>query len=165
MDEIPERELPASVVSSPYYEQATQAVPRELWMASLTLYQSAARFVTPVTNPGEYKVRFGKKVYSFPDTEMNRGIVALKEFLRDDQQDLFPSIVARIMALGEVLQPMRQQERFSVFFLADATDGSWTVSDALLEAFASAPFVPRTFSVHLEAVYRIATETLAAEKS
>lgn len=157
------KKLPKSVLHSKFYRDTTRAVPVDVWKACLTAYQAAARMTMPVTNPMEYKVRMEGAVYGFTDTPMNRGMVALKEFLRKEQMDLFPAIASRIMALGGLMSQLRSEERFATFFKADSEDGAFMVSEALLDAFATAPFVPRTMDLDLDAVHTVASKLLAEE--
>lgn len=157
------KKLPKSVLHSKFYRDTTRAVPTDVWRACVTAYQAAARMTMPVTNPAEYKVRLDGTVYGFADNPLNRGMVALKEFLREEQKDLFPPIATRVMALGGVMSQLRSEERFSTFFKPDTEEGAFMVSEALLDAFATAPFISRTMDIDLDAVHTIASKLLAEE--
>lgn len=105
----------------------------------------------------------GGKLYAFTDNPLNRGMMSVKEFLREEQKHLFPAVVTRIMAFGDVVNRIREEERFAQFFKPNSEDGALMVSEALLEAFASAPFLSRTMDVDLNALHQLATELLAKE--
>lgn len=147
------------------YREAIAPVPVDVWTACFTLYQAAARFETPVTNPAEYKVRVGKNtIVEFTDIPMNRGMVAVKEFMRD-QPAIYPAVVARMISMnvGGTMGALRENPEFAKFFQPDRPDGSWNVAEALIEAFATAPFLPEGLNFDLKELHRIASEILASE--
>jgi hypothetical protein len=154
------------ILSEEFQRQLFRPVPVDVWRACLTLYQSARHFATPVRNPEEYKVAVGKTVVRFTDIPMNRGIVAVKEFLRDSHQEFFPAVLARLLTVGRVLAAARQQERFARFFQPDTDDGkAWMVNEVLLDALASVPLDPATSIADLEALHSIASELVAREEA
>ena len=117
----------------------------------------------PVKNPQEYKVRMAGNTYAFTDTPLNRGMLSVKDFLREEQKDLFPAIVTRIMSFGGVFSQIQSEPRFAPFFNGTDEEGAIMVSEALLDAFASTPFIPQTMDVDLDELHRGATAILAQD--
>jgi hypothetical protein len=158
------KKLSKSDAAGKFYQDSIRTVPVDVWKACVIAYQAAARLTMPVKNPGEYKVRMGGQVYAFTDNPLNRGMMAVKEFLREEQMEFFPAIVTRIMAFSGVMERIQTEERFAVFFKPAEEEGATMISEALLDAFATAQFMPRTMDVDLDAVHSIATTLLAQEK-
>lgn len=147
------------IPDSPFYRRSIQAVPVDVWRACTVAYQSAASFAMPVRSPSEYKFRFESKLYAFGDNPMTRGFMAVKEFLGEDQVELFPAVMSRIMAFGSALPAMKESDAFARFFQgAEAADGSLMVSKALMDAFASAEFIPGTMGINLDAAFELAIQ-------
>lgn len=152
--------LSMTLSQSEYYRQVTlTAVPVDVFLTSVTAYQAGASMTMPVVNPEQSEVG----VLAFTDSPMNRGVFAVKELLGREQKDLLPAVLARIISFGAVVESLRGRPEFRRFFESEA-GGSYMVSDALLEAFARAPFVPGTLDVGLDAVFRIAAAVLDREE-
>jgi hypothetical protein len=150
--------------SAEWMRQLTRPVPPDVFAACVQLYQAAAMFRSPVKNPNEYKIRMKGQLFGLSDIPMNRGMVAIKEFLRGSQEDLLPAVATRTMAFTMMLQDVHARKDFAVFFRTGTeADGSWMISEALLEAFASAPFVADSLTLEVKALHRIASEILAAD--
>lgn len=153
-------------LAGPFYEKMIEPAPVDVFRACVVVYQSAAALTMPVKNPGEYKIGFAGKVYAFTDNPMNRGMMAIKEFLRGgegtDQSELMPAVTTRIMAIGGMTK-LRADPRFQQFFKEDQADGSHMVSDALIDAFAVSPFKTGTLDLDMDAVLLKATELFDAD--
>ena len=114
----------------------------------------------PVPSPEQNEVSVGDKTYVFIDSRFSRGAFAVKDFLRD-REDLFPAVINRILAIPPLISLLVVDPRFAKHFDEDGETGIM-MSEALLEAFADAQFLPGTFNFDLDAVYEKA-ETLLDE--
>jgi hypothetical protein len=146
------------VLASSMYELCITPCPADQFKACFIIWQSAATFRMPVESPEQNEVSVGDKTYVFVDSRFSRGAFAVKDFLRD-REDLFPAVVNRILAIPPLISLLVVDPRFAKHFDED-TDNSVTMSEALLEAFAEAQFVPGTFDFDLEAVYARAEDLL-----
>jgi len=154
------------ILSEEFRQRVHESVPVAVWRACLDLYQAGRRFTTPTKNPEEYKIAFGDKVVALTGIPINRGMLAVKEFLRDSHEDVMPAVFSRLMMVGQVLAETRRQERFAKFYLPDTEDGkAWMVNEVLLDALASVPLDPATGIADLEALHSIASELLAREEA
>jgi hypothetical protein len=155
--------LPSSVLKSEFYRQSICAVPADVFLACITIYQNAARMTMPVVNPQEYKIRFQDQLLAFTDRPENRGMLAVKEFLGEGQCELFPAAATRLLATSGLMKTVRSQGRFRKFFQPNDENGDWRVSEALLKAFASAAFKPGTLDLDLKSLHGEATRLLAKD--
>src|SRR5690348_8131232 len=115
-----DRVLPREAVEAPLYKQAQKPVPADVFRASVVVYQAAAKMTMPAVNPEEYKVRIEGSVYALSDNPMNRGMLAVKEFLKPgNQSDLFASITVRLMSLLSAMSTMRADAKYARFFKPD----------------------------------------------
>jgi hypothetical protein len=146
------RQVPDSVAASPLFAQITATAPPDVFLACFEVYQNAAVMKMPVTNPQEYKIRLDDTVYAFTDRPENRGMLAVKEFLGKEQIEHFPAISNRLLAMAGIIQHVRKEPLFQQFFRADEEDGGYSVSDALLRAFALADFVEKSLEFDLRSV-------------
>jgi hypothetical protein len=143
---------------------APSAIPSDLWLACLDVYEAAAQLRMPVENPEMRGLRIGDgSGYVMKDMPMNRGILAVLDFAKDPP--LHGALIARILAFGKGMNAAHADPRFAVFFLGDASDGAWRIGEPLLRAFASASFTEGTLDFDLGAVLAIATELDAADPS
>jgi hypothetical protein len=150
------KKIQKSAWNAPFTQRLVQPITDiQLWRSCLGVYAAAARLTMPVSNPMERKISIDGAVYGFADIPMNRGMLAIGDFLGDDRTQM-PAICNRIMAIGTVLQALRSDIRFSRFFKDDTSDGAYMVSEALTDAFATALFNERTLDINLESVLAIA---------
>jgi hypothetical protein len=146
------------VLASSMYEQCITPCPPDQFKACFIIWQSAATFRMPVESPEQNEVSVGDKTYVFVDSRFSRGAFAVKDFLRD-REDLFPAVVNRILAIPPLISLLVVDPRFAKHFDEDS-DNSVMMSEALLQAFAEAQFLPGTFDFDLEAVYTRAENLL-----
>jgi len=142
------------------YGQCVTPCPADQFKACFIIWQSAATFRMPVPSPEQNEVSVGDKTYVFIDSRFSRGAYAVKDFLRD-REDLFPAVINRILAIPPLISLLVVDPRFAKHFDEDGETGIM-MSEALLEAFADAQFLPGTFNFDLDAVYEKA-ETLLDE--
>ena len=143
------------------YEQCTTPCPPDQFKACFIVWQSAATFRMVVAGADDNnEVAVGDKTYVFVDSRFSRGALAVKDFLRD-REDLFPAVINRILAIPPLIALLAADPRFARHFDDDG-DTSVMISEALLEAFAEAEFLPETFNLDLDAVYAIAERALDA---
>jgi hypothetical protein len=140
---------------------APAAVPTDLWLACLDVFEAAAQFRMPVENPESRGFDSGARSGYVPkDTAMNRGIQAVLDFANDPP--LRPALIGRIMAFGKGMSAAHADPRFARFFLGEASDGAWRIGEPLLRAFASASFTEGTLDFDLDSVLSTAAQLDAA---
>jgi hypothetical protein len=123
----------------------------DLYLAAIELYQAAATFRAPVTNPEEYKVLVGTTLVSFADRPESRGAIALKSLVSHDPT-LYAPLLARVMAFNSVFRVRESEPRLAAFFTPEG------VEEVLLEACATAPFRADTLDFDIPALLKIAED-------
>jgi hypothetical protein len=131
----------AKVVSVP--------VAAELYLAAIELYQAAATFRAPVTNPEEFKVLVGTTLVALADRPESRGAIALKSLVSHDPT-LYAPLLARVMAFNNVFRVRESEPRLAAFFSPEGVD------EVLLEACATAPFRAETLDFDIPELLKIA---------
>jgi hypothetical protein len=159
------KKLSKEAWSTQFTQRLIQPVDVEVFRACIHVYQSAARLTMPVENPEQRKFSIDGKVYGFKDIPMNRGMLAVGDFLGDQRDAMMPGICSRIMAFGGALQTIRKDARFAQFFKEDTSDGAYMVSEALTDAFATAQFIDRTLEIDIDSVLEIAVVIAAADEA
>ena len=140
------------LLASSMYGQCVTPCPPDQFKACFIIWQSAATFRMPVDSPEQNEVSVGDKTYVFIDSRFSRGAYAVKDFLRD-REDLFPAVINRILAIPPLISLLVIDPRFAKHFDEDG-ESAVMMSEALLEAFAEAQFLPGTFVFDLDAVYQ-----------
>jgi hypothetical protein len=146
------------LLASSMYGQCVTPCPPDQFKACFIIWQCAATFRMPVASPEQNEVSVGDKTYVFIDARFSRGAYAVKDFLRD-REDLFPAVINRILAIPPLISLLVADPRFAKHFDEEG-DAGVMMSEALLEAFAEAQFLPGTFNFDLDAVYERAEALL-----
>jgi hypothetical protein len=151
------KKLPKSVQESPFVQSALNQVPVDLWLACLDVYSAAASLRMPVQNPEtRFVIQAGEAGYVPKDSKLNRGVMAVRDFVNDPQ--LNPAMLTRIMAFGRGIESARNDPQFAKFFEADSPDGGWMIGGPLLAAFALANMDSETLQFDMSSVLKIANE-------
>lgn len=154
--------MPLESWQAHFVQKSLMAVDPQTFLACTHIYQAAARLTMVVENPQERKFAIEGKVYGFADIPMNRGMLAVMDFLRDQRQQIGPAVCSRLMAMGVLFESAQTDQRFSEFFRNKSADGSVMVAEVFMTACAQARFVKRTLDLDIEDVLAIA-KRLAAE--
>lgn len=149
----------------PSSELSTRAVPVDVWLAAVEVFQGAAEFKTPIENPEQYGITIDGVRFAFTDGPMNRGLLAVRQLVNSDPQ-LFIPIGVRCMSFGAGIEAARRQPRFAPFFKEETgADGSWQVAESLIGAFAQAAFDASTGAFDLDSVYLHSERLRAIEEA
>lgn len=133
-----------------------------LWRACVRIYDAAARFVMPVENPASRKIILDGVTLAFTNIPTNRGMLAVGDFLKNQQSHMQPCISCRLMAIG-VIKQLHGDSRFAKFFKEDDSNSGaqFLVSEALMDAFALAAFEERTLDIDTESLLEHAERIFA----
>lgn len=139
-------------------------VNEDIFLFCSNIYTAAAQMTMPVENPESKPiVEFEGHTYSFADTALNRGMIAVMKELREQKipQEVSMAITWRLMHFGDVL---RQVEKFSKWIKPVGEDGAFDVAESLIRACAGANMIVsnNSASYDYDDVERLADEIEAA---